>query len=304
VDFQHQPSAYDPSFGSNVFNTWPVRGLICARMEVCNDGHVWAWLDDGKVSRLFRFLPDGRPDPMFKPSRAIESVTLRFNSEPFLGPVPDGSVIINATDGKGGISWQRLRADGRDDPDFDLSGFSELLDSARPLLPLADGSMLAMKFLRSDDGAHSWVDLLRIAANGRPDLTWHPAMPLWWKLNAWPDVSRALLQADGKILMVLNGFRFYEMARFSPDGSSDPTFDPSIVSPTPNRVVRLSFSGVHSGRVYRLESSSSPSGGEWQPVQEFLGGLASQPGTQPWGWVTSLPESAQFWRLREPEEPR
>jgi len=270
-------------------------------MEVGKDGHVWAWLDDGKVSRLFRLLPDGRPDPRFKPTWSIESFDPRFNIEPFLGPVPDGSVIINAADGQGGVSWQRVRPDGSDDPDFDASGSLELLNSdfGRPLLPLSDGSTLVLRFSSSEDGAHSWIDLLRIAANGRADPAWHPAMPLWWKLNPFPDVRQALLQADGKILMVLSGLRIYEMARFNPDGSPDPTFDPSIVSPAPQPAVRLSLSGLHAGKVYWLESNSSPSVGEWKLVQEFLGDVATQPGRYPWGWDTDFSVTSRFWRLRE-----
>ncbi len=303
LDFQRQPSAYDPSFGSNVFNAWPLRGLSCVRMAIAEDSHVWAWLNDGKVSRLFRFLPDGRTDPQFKPVQPVESFFTGFNGQTLLGPERDGSVVISAWNANGTVAARRLRTDGSDDPDFDASRLIEPLESGRPLLPLSDGSMLFVEFRSTDDESFRWLDLGRIAANGHPVPEWHPDLPFWWKVNGWLSIDDpALLQTDGKILMVLRGFRTSEVARFNPDGSPDPTFDSSILSPTPLPAVRLSFSGLQAGKVYWLESNSSLSGGEWQRGGELSGDMATQPGPHTWSGL-DYSESLQFWRLREAEEP-
>ena len=258
---------WDWAFGSNVFKALPVQDLSCARMATTRDGRIWAWLgrpDEG--ARLFRFLPDGRPDPSFNPPTPIRSSMV---DDPFfeirqygitsraswLGPLPDGGVLILADnpDGPTSTVLRRLREDGVTDLALELDSYNDL---DRPIMTLPDGSLFVQR-QRDNDGPLEPVEpLLKFTSDGHRDAIWRTDFP---SEVAGGEISKIIQQLGGDLIVLIHSgerLRSSKLLKLRADGSLGTSFDASAISPTPVPVVRLMATGLQPGHTYTVTESS------------------------------------------------
>lgn len=311
VRFGQESSAYNPSFESNVFKAWPQADLRCARMVVTDDDKIWAWLGfpGDPRARLFRFLPDGRADPLFQPAQPIES--LENSDGPFapesrstwLGVLPGGRVVIIAGDDSTGQRWlRRLLPDGTTDPTFEVN-FNAYQDHPKATLP--DGSVLVER-RNPSDGPDQRYGLIRIRPDGSRDNSWGAQLPDWWVFNVFGRISVAPM-ANGSVWVAAEGGRGpnSELYRLNADGNLDTDFDASVISPTPARMMRLLSSGMRPGEIYTLRSSEGLTGGFTNWSEVTVHPSQTQPVTvyeRPWTLRNGEPPQ-EFWQLVNENSP-
>lgn len=192
---------------------------------------------------LARFNVDGSPDV----DVVIEHSNFVAGGN-FVNTIhqPDGKMLISGSFdtvhhvGRRGLA--RLNADGTLDTSFD-SGAGPQLEGCIPagqencvrtveMVLQLDGTIIIYGIFDTYDNVPLNYGLARLNADGSLDPTYqphllHPIQPF----GEGPVIEQAMLQSDGKLIMeglfqseADGGTRW--MARFNPDGSIDPGFDP------------------------------------------------------------------------------
>ena len=151
----------------------------------------------------------------------------------------DGSIVVAGHTGAGRADeggqvdavLVRYTASGALDPSFGVEGkarfTSERLDSAEAIKVLPDGRILVG--LVESAAASGNLAVGRYLADGRPDETFGARGIAGSDLGLdFSDVRALVLQRDGKIVVVGNGFGgisdYIVVARYRPDGRSDASF--------------------------------------------------------------------------------
>ena len=268
-------------------------GVSCHGLVAAGDGRVWSWVVKGSLSftntaRLARWLPDGHPDPAFKPDRPIETVaTLSDFGQPlwWLNPLPHGGALVRTTGPDGTTTLLRLDEAGSGVPAFaqPWPGGSDLW---APLSTLNDGSLLANVWQQGGGAT-----LIRLRPDGGIDDRFQSQLPVGY-------LGALLAQSDGKILAFqyrkFGGFG-WPFVRLNADGSLDPTYQ--IAGPGAVPGFRILADHLREGRFYRLEESTDLR--HWQERSEFV--MPAQQ-RQPFEIARdSAPADNphQFWRLVE-----
>jgi len=185
-----RPGAPDPTFGTNgVVSTAPAGGGREAPSDLAetpDGGYVIAGsATTGSGSIVFRYLPDGSPDPGFGFSGQLRSPGDGWDRVEVLG---DGRILL-ASGASTELKFVRLNADGSPDPSFGGTGTVTLSTSGlftppdgvaadasvSSLVILADGSLRAIgTFAGCPSGTYSLCGeafLAGIDSSGNPDTT-------------------------------------------------------------------------------------------------------------------------------------
>ncbi len=304
--------SYDEAFASNVVRAFPAGDVYCARMVVTEDDRIWVWLArEDSAATLYRLLPDGRLDPSFHPPNPVvtwNQLGAPLGNDPrsrglpistWLGPLPDGGVMVINVRDDGSLRVARLREDGTTDPTF------EWPFAGRPLLTLPDGSLLVEQGGSARSG-HDALKIVKITPKGIQDPGWTAQIEVPGSASDDMVPTKLVLQADGSLLGIMDsgwGKRGWtRLFRLKPDGSPDPTFDASVVSPKPVTVFRLSAPDLEPGHQYTLfesaEGEALDVGVDSEETTFIFQGAVGQPADL--GEIQFSPEATQrFWLLRE-----
>lgn len=207
------------------------------------------WFGAVVTSRLFGQTAD-HVDPTFQPA-------LRGAQPDAVLPLPDGRLYVAGSKLSGTVEGRalrnitRLNRDGSVDPTFNLDASLEIAALvARPPSPPPLGIILRAEarvtLVAQPDGKlvlftralvlglrsfpTNAFALARINRDGSPDPSFRPARPLL------ASATMPLCLADGRWLVVTPGIdaevrRTLTLARFTPDGETDPTFADTILRP-------------------------------------------------------------------------
>lgn len=209
-----------PSFGTEYFTLQPDgKILVSGRFNFV-----------GGNRGIIRLNSDGSLDSGFAPvttDLAGYSAALQADSK-----------IISAgffTELNGGVRLgvARLNADGTIDPTF--SGGVSRFAQVNAMVIQPDGkTIVAGIFLYARGVARR--NIARFNPNGTLDTTFDPGTGTGYNFNLANAISNIATQTDGKIVAVgnfegYNGSAAQSIVRINADGSIDPTFDASAVSP-------------------------------------------------------------------------
>ena len=224
----------DTSFGSDGlaltdFDAATNDGI--SALSLLPDGRILAAGAAGDAVGLARYLPDGRPDPSFGPSKdgTVRTTQGLVNA---LGLAIDagGRLLVAGQAGTPGGPFDfgvaRYSPDGILDPSFGKGGVVQTDlgptgEWASGVAPGPGGTVIV------GGASGSTFTLLRYLPDGRLD----PAFGTGGVSTAGPDIggAHALVQlVDGRLILagerVAGDFREVAVARYHPDGSLDPGF--------------------------------------------------------------------------------
>jgi uncharacterized delta-60 repeat protein len=139
-----------------------------------------------------------------------------------LVPLANGQLIVVYPSGAGGLSLERLNADGSADTAFDASGIR--IDEMDSITALPSGDLLLAGQIATDPAGASNETLLELAANGGVD----PAFNAGSVYGPSP-----ILDAKGNILLLTyttnaDGSAQPALVRLLPNGSVDPAYQPGV----------------------------------------------------------------------------
>lgn len=223
----------------------------------------------GKIS-LARFLPDGTPDPEFGLGGNVQIADIPGGSEAFaLAIQPDGKLL--AAGSNGDIILVRLTPNGSLDPTFGIEGkvFQNLghQESANAIAIQPDGKIVVA------GNIYNTIEVFigRFLPDGSPDTGFNGTGMLVTGFGFDSHANALGIQTDGKILVGGSGNYDFAVARFLPDGISDPSFG----------VNGLAYTGFGNGgsdfntaRALLIEPDhdiilAGSSGVNWQPQNQF-----------------------------------
>lgn len=179
---------------------------------------------------LIRLNSDGSLDPGFA------SVTVD-QSGYSVSVQSDSKILLNGlftqVNGDTRLGIVRLNANGTPDPTF-TAGVSRFA-SVNGIVIQPDGkTIVAGVFLYARGVARR--NIARFNTNGTLDTTFDPGTGPGYSVGLANNIQNIALQSDGKIIAVgnfgsYNGSPGAGIVRINPDGSSDPSFDTSNLSP-------------------------------------------------------------------------
>ncbi len=184
---------------------------------------------DGKpVNRLARINANGSFDAGFIPATKADWI-------PCLALQPDGKVLVaegfRTLDGGPRIRVARYNANGSLDTGFKLGiGAEDATSNISSIAVQPDGKiLLAGRFNRNAYNDMPCNHMVRLNTDGTVDLTFNV------REGAGGEITKILLQPDGKILVAGNFLEFNEtefnrIVRLHPDGSIDSSFQPGNAS--------------------------------------------------------------------------
>ncbi|GJQ59120.1 MAG: hypothetical protein D8M57_04865 [Candidatus Scalindua sp. AMX11] len=224
------PGDLDPSFGAGGTVTTAFLGSdIAQALVVQADGKlVAAGKGRGRGFLLTRYTPDGSLDPSFgtggRVTTDFEPTGFNdFNIAYALVVQADGKLVA-AGGGEREFALVRYTPDGSLDLSFGTGGkvttdFGGLLTQAYALVVQADGKLVA-----AGGGHGAKFNLARYTPDGSLDPSFGTGGKVTTDFND-VDIATALaVQADGKLVAAgLTGAKF-ALARYTPDGSLDPSF--------------------------------------------------------------------------------
>jgi uncharacterized delta-60 repeat protein len=204
--------------------------------------------------------PPGAVDGTFDPARGPNKVVGGSGSSLLLQP--DGKFLVggqfNAVNLAKVDPIVRFNSNGSRDTSFNVPSIEQLVPidpsffSAAPLALLSNGKILVGGTFDTADGMHH--HLVRLKADGSLDTNFNPQIVSTTE-EQLAGVSRAIVQADGKILIAgafdrVNNVARRSFARLNANGTLDTTFNPSLSG------VLLTFAQQIDGKI--LVASRSP----------------------------------------------
>jgi uncharacterized delta-60 repeat protein len=179
------------------------------------DGSIVAGGTSGSRAVVVRYLPDGSLDRGFGEAGAV---TLGCCEAPALAAGPNGDIVV-ATDGPSGSRVHRLSADGAVDTSWRATPLP--LD-ARALAPDAEGRTLVAGPARG--AAPGSLAVSRLEAGGSPDPSFGSGGTLTDALPSGATPGPVTVGPDGAVLAGGSVDGHALLARFAPDGATDPSF--------------------------------------------------------------------------------
>jgi uncharacterized delta-60 repeat protein len=251
----------DRDFGSN--GTVPVGGPNVAHVSVQPDGQIVL----GGQTKVWRISARGEVDGGFGGTGAA-SVDFLIRD---VAAAADGkALVVGALDDDPQVRIVRLNPDGSRDDTFGTGG--KLVVAPTAAIPntypmsvfgMADGRVLVAGYTNIPDGKGDFTYqsvVLRFNADGTPDTTFNGTGRLLLKLQVRSEASSVEVLPDGRILLsghvatsdVSQTDAAY-LARLTPAGALDPSFDGDGVQTTPGF---RGFGGSLSDGSYFLATSA------------------------------------------------
>jgi uncharacterized delta-60 repeat protein len=242
----HPDGSVDTSFGAN--GTVTKEGTRSSANDVLiqPDGRIvtggsFVKPDGDSDFVLFRFLPDGSPDPDFgTDGAAIVDMGGKAEIPSAIALQADGRLLITGRVGESGgadpdIGVARFLADGTLDPDFGIGGVTgtstpDFWDEPRDMVVQPDGRIVLAGVFDVRGPSSSRFLVIRLNPDGTLD---HGFGDLgyaeWAVFSDENDAANALaLQPDGRIVVVgqkaAYGSSDFAIARYLPNGTLDPDF--------------------------------------------------------------------------------
>jgi uncharacterized delta-60 repeat protein len=179
----------------------------------------------GASGHVARLNSDGSADMTFTVNIVAGASALALQA--------DGKVLVGTTNGV-----SRLNADGSPDTGFDVDVNSDL-NGVTALALEADGSVLIGGDFNSVNGeARTYV--ARVHHDGSLDDAFAPAVMSGASGSSSPGIHALAVQADGKpviggIIVSIDGYTVYDLARLYPDGRLDATW--TLETPTAQETI-------------------------------------------------------------------
>ena len=147
---------------------------------------------------------------------------------------PDGMIVacatVQTTTTRNVAAVARFTADGQPDLAFGTAGVTQLDFGDFRAVPanvaiLPDGRLVVAGYYFSSTTFAATAFLARLNANGTPDTSFGPGGIVTPNLGTTLlSINDAVLQADGKLLVCGSRNSLFLLARFSADGTPDPSF--------------------------------------------------------------------------------
>jgi uncharacterized delta-60 repeat protein len=239
--------ALDRSFGTGGKVTTNIIGSISpdaanALIQQTDGKLVAAGITLGPIGSfdfaLARYSADGALDPSFGTGGTVSTdIGGRPDNARALTQQADGKLVAAGaadTDTGSDFALARYNSDGTLDPSFGTGGtvttdIASNINEANALVRQADGKLVAAGFAVGPAGSFD-VALVRYSPDGTLDQSFGTGGMVTTDIAGGDDFARALaVQADGKLVAAgvartQTGTSVVALARYSPDGTLDPSF--------------------------------------------------------------------------------